>query len=124
VSKEIEIYIRHMKKEGRPLEGKDPLFQPSHNHQTGVLKKAISRMTVLTLIKKYCLKAEVFDRVSPHSARATVISSLLEKGVDLYKVSLAVGHSDPSTTKKYDKRGKRIEDNVVLEIGYFDQDGD
>jgi len=42
--------------------------------------------------------------VSPHDLRRTVISVLLESGVDLVKVSKMVGHTDPKVTARYDRR--------------------
>ena len=119
ISREIEHYIRLMAKEGRKIKRKDPLFQPSRNFHTKELIKPLNKTTVFRIVQKYCQNIGIFDRVSPHSARATMISSLLEKGVDLYKVSLAAGHANPVTTKNYDKRDKKLEDSVLLEIDYF-----
>ena len=119
VSKEIETYLRHMVRNGRSHHPKTPLFQPSQNHSTDQLVKPLNRSTITRILKKYCQKIGIFDRVSSHSARATLITSLLDKGIDLYKVSLAVGHSNPKTTKHYDKRNRKIEDSAVLEIDYF-----
>lgn len=119
ISKEIENYIRKMSKSGRKIELGGPLFQPSRNNHTGELVRPLNRTTVMRVLKKSCLCVGIYERVSPHSARATMISSLLEKGIDLYKVSLAAGHSNPKTTKHYDKRDKSLEDSALLEIDYF-----
>jgi integrase/recombinase XerD len=40
----------------------------------------------------------------PHDFRRTCATRLLEQGLDLFEVQDLLGHSDPSTTKKYDKR--------------------
>ncbi len=41
---------------------------------------------------------------TPHDMRRTFITQLLEKGIDLNTVRQLAGHSDVSTTVRYDKR--------------------
>jgi len=59
----------------------------------------------------YCLRkirqtADI-DAFSPHDLRRTFITQLLEKGVDLNIVRQLAGHSDISTTIRYDKRDEQ-----------------
>lgn len=42
--------------------------------------------------------------LTPHDMRRYLVSTLLDQGVDLTLVSRIVGHSDPATTAKYDRR--------------------
>ena len=44
------------------------------------------------------------EKFTPHDLRRTFITQLLEKGVDLNTVRQLAGHSDVSTTTRYDKR--------------------
>lgn len=44
---------------------------------------------------------------TPHDFRRTVISRLLDKGVDLNKVKDMVGHAQIATTARYDRRGHK-----------------
>jgi integrase len=41
----------------------------------------------------------------PHDARRTFVTRALEAGVDLALVGELVGHRDPKTTRRYDRRG-------------------
>jgi site-specific recombinase XerD len=43
--------------------------------------------------------------VSPHDLRRTYASTALARGVDLATVQASMGHADPRTTARYDRRG-------------------
>ena len=45
-------------------------------------------------MKKWARKVNPSKRITPHSVRATFISSLLESGEDIYTVAQTVNHSD------------------------------
>jgi integrase/recombinase XerD len=50
-------------------------------------------------------EAQLDDRITPHSFRRWFVTTLLESGADVFTVAGAVGHSNPLTTQKYDRRG-------------------
>ncbi len=59
---------------------------------------------VFAAVHKLCAEAGL-ERVTPHDFRRTFISNLLGS-TDLGTVSKIVGHSDPKTTLRYDRRGE------------------
>lgn len=116
----LDRYILWMKDQGRAMSADDWLFQPTRNHSdNGHITKKLSAGSVDFIIKRYCRKVGIDARITPHSARATVIGSLLEHGCDLYKVSQLVNHSNVKTTQSYDKRGKKISDSPVFHLKFF-----
>lgn len=51
-----------------------------------------------------------------HSLRASTATNLLEQGVELADVQYLLGHSDPRTTKLYDRRKMTVTRNIVERI--------
>ena len=70
----------------------------------GKLNKGLNPKSVDYILKKYARSADIYERISPHSARTPYIGSALENGADLYRLSLDVGHSSVKTTQSYNKR--------------------
>lgn len=115
----LEQYLGHMRKCGRELRKGDWLFQPAMNNHSSITNKKLQATSIDYIIKYHCKKIGITSRISPHSARATVIGSLLESGCDLYKVSQLVNHSNVKTTQGYDKRKKSLVDSPVFKLKYF-----
>lgn len=59
---------------------------------------------IRVILRRRCEQAGI-PPISPHSMRRTMISDLLDNGVDLATVQRIAGHSSPSTTSAYDRRG-------------------
>jgi len=57
---------------------------------------------------------------TPHDLRRTFISNLLDGGVDLVTVQKLAGHSSPSTTGRYDRRGEETKRKAAeaLHVAY------
>ncbi len=70
------------------------------------------------LFKSYCKIAGVKDRVSPHSARATAITRLLEHGIPHRDVQEFSRHSSVQMVEVYDKRRAGIEQNPARKLDY------
>ena len=60
--------------------------------------------------------------MSPHDLRRSFVSDLLDQGADLSVASRLARHEDPATTKRYDRRGKRAEEDAasLLVVPYAD----
>ena len=67
----------------------------------------LAPQAILRVCEKRGQEAGVLD-FAAHDLRRTYISVLLDRGVDLSVASDLAGHSSPSTTKRYDRRGERV----------------
>lgn len=65
--------------------------------------RRLSRSGVWTAICTVAERAEI--EATPHDFRRTFASTLLDAGEDLATVQKLMGHSDPGTTSRYDRRG-------------------
>jgi len=54
--------------------------------------------------------------LTPHDFRRTLAGDMLDAGDDLSTVSEALGHADPKTTKRYDRRGSRTRAAAAAKI--------
>lgn len=54
--------------------------------------------------------------ISPHDFRRTYISDALDSNIDLAAISSVVGHSDPATTLRYDRRGDRARVKIAAAV--------
>lgn len=82
-----------------------PLLCPVLRHGTIVLRR-LTDQAVLVALRRLAQRAGV-AAFSPHDLRRTYISSLLDKGADIATVARLAGHSQVTTTARYDRRGER-----------------
>lgn len=115
----LEKYIQYMKMKNHEIRSGDYLFQGMGNNINSRSNKKLQATSIDYIIKYHCKKVGITSKITPHSARATVIGSLLDSGCDLYKVSQLVNHSNVKTTQGYDKRKKSLVDSPVFKLKYF-----
>ncbi|EKF64885.1 putative integrase/recombinase [Serratia plymuthica A30] len=72
--------------------------------------------TGLTGILEQLQQTSGIARFTPHDMRRTFITRLLEQGVDINTVRQLAGHSDISTTTRYDYRGETMKMNASKQI--------
>lgn len=76
---------------------------------------AMTPQAIYNVVVGRCASANV-EGVTPHDFRRTFISELLDAGVDLATAADLAGHSDPATTKRYDRRGSRARQQAASRI--------
>lgn len=86
-----------------------PLFvqfrKGDHPQAEGVSSHLIQRV-----VEKYTEQAGLDLKLTPHGLRATFVTLALEGGAKLQQVQYAVGHADPRTTERYQKRKLNLDD--------------
>ena len=118
----INDYLAYLKTTGEELHPEDWVFRPSKNPlDPAHIVKPLNPKSVDYIIKSWCAKAGIDQRISPHSARASYIGSALESGMDLYKISRDVGHASVKTTEEYNKRRQKISDSPVFGLGFMNK---
>lgn len=63
--------------------------------------RPLSRIVLWSLVKKYCQRAGLSQRVSPHTLRHSFATHLLSGGADLRTVQELLGHASIQTTQHY-----------------------
>jgi len=86
--------------------GPGPLFYSGRKGGRLNVGQRMSHQAIYDLLKKRARLAGV-KALTPHDLRRSWISDLLDAGVDISTVAGLAGHSDVSTTQRYDRRGER-----------------
>ena len=112
-------YVEWMKKQGRQITSDDYFFQASKITSKETEKNKLSHTALGYIVKKWAQKINMSKRITPHSARASFISCLLESGEDIYTVAKCVNHADVRTTARYDKRKQNFHKSPVFNLNFF-----
>jgi len=99
---------------GAPAES--PLFRSTIRRTKALTGSGMTADDIGRMVKRRMRDANLPDRLSPHSFRVTTITDLLAQGVALEDVQHLAGHSDPRTTRLYDRRQRRVTRNIVERI--------
>jgi len=78
----------------------------------------VSESGVYKLFRMYCRRAGVEKIVSPHSARATAITRLLDQGLPHREVQEFSRHSSIQMVEVYDKRRIGVDENAARELNF------
>ncbi len=116
VYEEIGMYIAHLADHGIKLGPEDYLLQTELKTRN---KKPMDGSTIFRVIEKYAKSLGINKSVSPHSCRATVISHLLDtQHAAIRDVATFAGHSNITTTERYDKRRKNLDKSAAYQVDF------
>lgn len=76
--------------------------------------RALSRMMVFNIVKRYAQDAGVKKEISPHTFRHTFATHLLEGGANLRAIQMMLGHEQISTTEIYTKVDRQMLKEEIL----------
>jgi len=89
-----------------------PLFLALLKNGTLCKEAPLSAQAIYNALYKRACEAGV-KSFSPHDLRRTFVGDLLERGVDIATVQHLAGHSNVSTTARYDRRGEETKRKAV-----------
>lgn len=81
-----------------------PLFVQINKGGRVQIGKHLTTQTLANVLAKRCSQAGIVQPMTWHDLRRTLAGDLLDSGADLVTVGRVLGHSNPSTTARYDRR--------------------
>ena len=78
--------------------------------------RPLSCQAVREIVSKYCRRAGIDRRITPHSFRHTFASMLLEEGVELRYIQEFLGHSSITTTQIYLHTSEKRKREILAEL--------
>lgn len=116
IQTEIKNYLSRKEDFGKKLDANDYLFESTR--KAGV---PVNGSTIYRMISYYAKECDIKKTVSPHSCRATAISHLLDTQLTpIRDVAIFAGHSQISTTERYDKRRGNLDRSAAYDVDYFE----
>jgi integrase/recombinase XerD len=79
-------------------------------------KNGMTGIDICRMMKRRLKDAGLPEHFSPHSFRVATVTDLLEQNTPLEDVQYLAGHSDPRTTRIYDRRRRKVTRNIVERI--------
>ena len=98
-------------------EEESPLFRAA-NRSKKLTDRQLNRKRAWDMVKRRARQAGIEKDISPHSMRATGITSFLENDGELEAAQRIAAHSDSRTTKLYDRRNQRIEQGEIERVRF------
>ncbi len=87
-------------------------------------EKPMDGSTVYRIVSRYAKRLGINKKVGAHSCRATVISHLLDtQKSTMREVADFAGHEQITTTQRYDKKRKGLDENPVYKIDFEKKTG-
>ena len=103
----VEAFPNELGKNGRATK-KRPLFRTTRGRSGTLTTNRLVRQNAWAMIKRRAKAAGLGDGFCNHSFRGTGITNYLENGGQLTEAQRMANHSDPRTTRLYDRRDQKI----------------
>ena len=94
----------------------EPLLRTAVGRTKRLTGSRMNAADVRSMLKRRLKDAGLPTQYSPHSFRVMGVTCLLSQGISLEQVQLLAGHSDPRTTRLYDRRQQKVTRNLVERI--------
>ena len=114
VRHDLEQFLREYIEAAQITEGR--LFRTAILKTKVLTKNGMTGIDICRMMKRRLKDAGLAGHFSPHSFRVTTVTDLLEQNVPLEDVQYLAGHSDPRTTRIYDRRRRKVTRNIVERI--------
>jgi site-specific recombinase XerD len=95
-----------------------PLFRTTYRRTKKLTDRRMSQKDVWSMIRRRAREAGIETEIGCHSLRGTGITAYLVNGGTLDAAQRMAGHSDPRTTKLYDRRGDQVSHDDVERISF------
>lgn len=113
----VQALVEVRRKEG--AQGDDPLF--TVYVQDGSARGRMSDSTIYRCWKLHCKRVGLPSHVSPHSARVTAVTRLLDQGYSHREVKELSRHASVVMVEKYDRKRSDIDESIAAKISYEDR---
>jgi site-specific recombinase XerD len=118
VRHDLEGFLRHyIGAAGLDDDPKEsPFFRTAVRNEKRLTPRPLTAQDICVMVKRRLERAGLPGELSPHSFRVATATDLLEQGVPVEDVQYLLGHSDPRTTRLYDRREQKVTRNLVERI--------
>jgi site-specific recombinase XerD len=108
------------------LRGDEPgaVFSPIRKGGKVGAPRGMTEAALAAILVKRSKQAALVEPVTWHDFRRTFAGNLLDAGVDLVTVQKLLGHSSPTTTSNYDRRGEAAKQKAIgkIELPFWPDD--
>lgn len=113
----LEAYLHeYIEAAGLKAYPKTPLFRSARGRTGPLTEKALDRRNAWSMVRRRSVASGITTAICNHSFRATGITEYLRNGGKVEVAQQMAGHSDPRTTKLYDRRADEVSLDEVEKI--------